>query len=292
MADTPEGFKTPEVSLTLYKELKEAFLTQLRENRRRLTLKIDEAVDAAVAIHDPNHKLASGLTLAEVLEGLPPFEPAEVFSPLNDEEKSQLETLRGSTFELDVTFFNELRTKSQSGRAVASMFYSSQCRNSVRKANVDIYRGYRDLAVGIGITVATAGLGSYAVALKHGVEIGKFAANASLATQALQRAQLISRALIGFDLAYASVDIVNVTKRCERYINRELTDFFALPVSSSTPYCSNSQNPITGQASTKAIMATAVSNYRACVIDAVFTVGTSSLSFTPEIYRFFRSLKK
>ena len=135
-------------------------------------------------------------------------------------------------------------------------FMGAKCRSDFLAIREERHRIAKDYVIGVGMTLATAGISSWGAALIRGLT--KYKAIASTAgqsalgyryriaiAQSIPKAVLVNAASIGVGAAWTGVDVAKIIDTCERRVNRNLDISRVIQVE-QTPTCTANGDKIFG----------------------------------------------
>ncbi len=173
---------------------------------------------------------------------------------------------------------------------------AAECRQGIRTAKKEAGDVVKDFAIGAGLTIATAGVGSIAAGAKAAMTVAQtaratgamgrvaeilakplFEVSASARTAAFARA-----AVLGGDVYFAADGVNNAIDQCSEALN-ELSP--GTGASSESSAASSSGCP--GAEDSKQVQVMA--DYRACVLSAALNVAPNLLPFVPAFVKAYRS---
>jgi hypothetical protein len=157
-------------------------------------------------------------------------------------------------------------------RDVQSYLMAAECRQGIRTTQKEAGDVVKDFAIGAGLTIATAGIGTVAAGAKAATTVAQGSRIANLAS----KAGLARAAILGGDLYFAADGVNKAIDQCAESLNQ---------LSSEPGAASNSGCP--GAEDSKQVQVMA--DYRACVLSAVTSVGPNLLPFVPAFVKAYRS---
>ncbi|MFO0675106.1 MAG: hypothetical protein U0169_01100 [Polyangiaceae bacterium] len=259
---------------------------QVKENRKLLADKLGRVYEAAECMHRSGSSSCTSV-VNEVMETWPIFDGSGFRSDQLPEDREVMQRLLDSDDPKKKELGNRLLEKQTKANASVAGMFAAECRSTVRQSNEKIDELKSSLAQGIVITIATAGLGSWLTASKAALAAAEGAKAASLAV----RVQALNGILLAADGYWLGDGIVTAMKACDKYVNQNLQNVGVTPLGTTKPYCRTGQEALGGNDLSTALAPTAVSDYRACALEASLNVGLNTIGVIPSAVGFRNSFK-